>query len=122
MEESGPPERQDQAQRRPALAGAVGARQGSDVDARGLDKRRQVKGGTYGPTNQRVIVSFVVFFAALIVVLIALKLAVDQLDKAPADNPVSAPWAQPGAPQPKAQQPLSADSPGADPRSQDPVH
>jgi hypothetical protein len=121
MEESDRSERQAGEPGRPALAGA-GSQQEADVDARGLDKRRRVKGGTYGPTNQRVIMRFVIFFAALIVVLIGLKLAVDQLDKAPADNPVQAPWAQPGAPQPKPAQPLSADSPGADPRSQDPVH
>jgi hypothetical protein len=91
------------------------------TDARGLDKRRQVKGGSYGPSNQRVIMRFVIFFALVAVALVGLKLGVDQLDKPPSDNAVQAPWAQPNSPQPKAQDPLSPDSPGADPRNQTPV-
>lgn len=71
----------------------------SDVDAMGLDKRREVIGQVYGPTRTRIVVRFVIFIAVVIVLLVAAKLAVDQLDKPPATNAAEAPWAQPDAPQ-----------------------
>ncbi len=116
MEESGRSERPPGAQRRrPALAGAVAARQGSKVDAMGLDKRRRVRGQAYGASTQRVVMRFVAFFAVVALLLVGLKLAVDQLDKPSSDNPAKAPWAQPGSDQGEAQEPLSADPPGANP-------
>jgi hypothetical protein len=71
----------------------------SDVDAMGLDKRRQVSGGTYGPTRTRVIVRFVIFFAVVVALFVAARIAVDELDQPPKSSPAEAPWAQPDAPQ-----------------------
>jgi hypothetical protein len=114
MEESSTPEGQAPTERRPP-ARAVAAEHESKIDAMGLDKRRQVGGGTYGPSNQRVIMRFVAFFAVVALLLVGLKIAVDKLDEPPADNPAAAPWAQPNSPQPKPQDPLSGDPPGASP-------
>ena len=71
----------------------------SDVDAMGLDKRRQVRGKVYGPTRTRIFIRFVVFFAVLIALAVAARIAVDELDKPPETNATEAPWAQPDAPQ-----------------------
>jgi hypothetical protein len=70
-----------------------------DVDALGLDKRRRVKGGTYGPTRARIAAQFAIFLAALAVLAVAAKIAVDELDKPPDSISNEAPWAQPDAPQ-----------------------
>jgi hypothetical protein len=71
----------------------------SNVDAMGRDKRRQVAGGTYGPTRTRIAVRFAIFLAIVIVLVVAAKIAVDELDKAPDTISNEAPWAQPDAPQ-----------------------
>ena len=67
----------------------------SSTDAMGLDKRREVMGQTYGPTRQRVILSFVVFFAIVAAVFIGLLFLVGQLDQPPDSNPDQAPWSAP---------------------------
>jgi hypothetical protein len=64
----------------------------STEDAMGLDKRREVKGQTYGPTKTRVIMSFVVFFAIVGVVFIGLLFLVDRLDQPPETVEAKAPW------------------------------
>ena len=69
----------------------------STEDAMGLDKRRAVKGETYGPTKTRVIMSFVVFFAIAGVVFVGLLFLVDRLDQPPDTVEAKAPWAQPEA-------------------------
>jgi hypothetical protein len=71
----------------------------SKVDAMGLDKYRQVAGGTYGPTRTRVIMRFVVFFAVVALLFVGLLFLVDELDQPPASNPAEAPWSAPDAPQ-----------------------
>lgn len=70
-----------------------------DVDALGLDKHRQVKGGAYGPTRARVAARFAIFFAVLALLAVGAKIAVDELDQPPKSDPAEAPWAQPDAPQ-----------------------
>jgi hypothetical protein len=70
-----------------------------DVDAVGLDKRRQVKGGTYGPTRARVAARFAIFAAVVAPPAGAATNPVDELDKAPKSTSAEAPWAQPDAPQ-----------------------
>jgi hypothetical protein len=64
----------------------------STEDAMGLDKRRAVKGETYGPTKTRVIMSFVVFFAIVGVIFIGLLFLVDRLDQPPDTVEAQAPW------------------------------
>ena len=71
----------------------------SPNDAMGLDKRRAVKGESYGPTKTRVIMSFVVFFAIVAVVFVGLLFLVDQLDQPPDTVEAKAPWAAPDAQQ-----------------------
>jgi hypothetical protein len=70
------------------------AQRPSDVDAMGLDKRRQVRGGTYGPTRARIVARFAIFFAVVIVLAVAAKIAIDELDQPPASNEAKAPWAE----------------------------
>jgi hypothetical protein len=64
----------------------------SSVDAMGLDKRRRVTGGTYGPTRTRVAMRFVVFFAVIGAIFVGLLFLVDQLDQPPDSNSDKAPW------------------------------
>jgi hypothetical protein len=71
----------------------------SRVDAMGRDKRRPVVGEVYGPTRARIAIRFAIFFAAVIVLLVAAKIAVDELDQPPDTISNEAPWAQPDAPQ-----------------------
>ncbi|HSJ18192.1 MAG TPA: hypothetical protein VK920_08880 [Solirubrobacterales bacterium] len=71
----------------------------SDVDAMGLDKRRQVGDGTYGPTRTRIAARFAISIAVVLALAVAAKIAVDELDQPPKSNPAEAPWAQPDAPQ-----------------------
>jgi len=71
----------------------------SDVDALGLEKRRQVRGGTYGPTRARIAARFAIIIAAVVALAFGAKIAVDELDQPPKSNPDEAPWAQPDAPQ-----------------------
>ena len=72
---------------------------GSDKDAMGQDKRRQVVGQGYGPSKSRQLVYYGLFVAFVIALYIGGKIAIDELDKAPAHNPDKAPWSQPNAPQ-----------------------
>ena len=71
----------------------------SDVDAMGLDKRRRVRGGTYGPTRARIAARFLIAFALVVALVVAAKIAIDELDEAPASAEREAPWADPDAPQ-----------------------
>jgi Putative zinc-finger len=72
---------------------------GSNVDAMGQDKRRRIIGESYGPSKARQAVYYGVFIVFLVLLYIGAKVAIDQLDKAPAHDSVQAPWAQPKAPQ-----------------------
>jgi len=72
---------------------------GSDKDAMGQDKRRQVVGQSWGPSKARQLLYYGLAVAVVIAIYIGGKIAIDQLDKAPAHNADQAPWSQPNAPQ-----------------------
>ena len=85
----------------------------STEDAMGLDKRRQVKGESYGPSRTRVIVSFLVFFAIVGLLFIGLLVAVDRLDQPPDTVKAQAPWAAEGA-EPRPTVPIDSRPDGAE--------
>jgi hypothetical protein len=64
----------------------------SDVDALGLDKRRQVIGGQYSATVTRQVVTWVIAAAVIIGGAFGLKKLADDLDKPPAKVADQAPW------------------------------
>jgi hypothetical protein len=64
----------------------------------GQDKRREVIGHSYGPSKQRQLAYYGIFVALVVVGYIGFRIAVSELDKAPANNPDQAPWSQGGAP------------------------
>jgi hypothetical protein len=72
---------------------------GSDKDAMGQDKRREVVGHSWGPSKGRQLLYYGLAVAFVIVLYIGGKMAIDELDKAPAHSPDQAPWSQPNAPQ-----------------------
>jgi hypothetical protein len=65
----------------------------SDVDAMGLDKRRGVVGAKYGASFAKQATVYGVFLIVLVALVVGGKLAVDELDKAPAQTEDQAPWA-----------------------------
>jgi hypothetical protein len=71
----------------------------STVDAMGLDKRRGVVGEKYGASVAKQVTVYGVFLVVLAALLIGGKLAIDELDKGPAENQDRAPWSQAGAEQ-----------------------
>jgi len=71
----------------------------SDIDAMGLDKRRSVAGGRYGPSLAKQASMYGAFLVVLVMVLIGGKLAVDELDKPPSEIEEQAEWAQDDAQQ-----------------------
>lgn len=71
----------------------------SDTDAMGEDKRREVVGGTYGPTKTRVFATFAAFFLAVGALAAGVYFLAKELDQPPAENPDVAPWSQADAPQ-----------------------
>jgi hypothetical protein len=64
----------------------------SDVDAMGLDKRREVVGQSYGPSTRRQLTMYGIFLAVLAALAIAGKLLVDELDKPPNEIEAEAVW------------------------------
>jgi hypothetical protein len=77
----------------------------SDTDAMGLDKRRPVMGGSYSPSVARQVTLYGIFVAVVVALGIGFKLLADKLDEPPANNPDTAPWSQPDAPQIPPKQP-----------------
>jgi len=71
----------------------------SETDAMGRDKRREVVGGTYGPTRTRVFATFATFIAVVAALGVGFYFLAKELDAPPAENPDEAPWSQPEAPQ-----------------------
>jgi Rho termination factor, N-terminal domain len=66
----------------------------SDVDAMGLDKRRQVGGQRYGASPAKQLAVYGGALAVIVALLIGAKLLTDELDKAPPEGEVPpAPWA-----------------------------
>jgi hypothetical protein len=72
---------------------------GSDKDAMGQDKRREVVGHSWGPSKARQAAYYGIAIAFVIALYIGGKIAIDELDKAPAHDTDQAPWSQPNAPQ-----------------------
>jgi hypothetical protein len=71
----------------------------SDTDAMGKDKRREVVGGTYGPTRARVFATFATFIAVVAALCVGFYFLARELDQPPSENPDEAPWSLPEAPQ-----------------------
>ena len=64
----------------------------SDVDAMGLDKRREVIGGSYSPSVGRQVAMYAIFIVVLAGAAFGLKLLADNLDQPPAHVQDQAPW------------------------------
>jgi hypothetical protein len=60
----------------------------------GQDKRREVVGHSWGPSKTRQLAYYGIFVAFVIALYIGGKIAVDELDKAPANDPAKAPWSK----------------------------
>jgi hypothetical protein len=71
----------------------------SDTDAMGKDKRREVVGGTYGPTRTRVFATFATFIAVVAALVVGFYFLAKELDAPPEQNEDVAPWSQADAPQ-----------------------
>jgi hypothetical protein len=69
----------------------------SDVDAMGLDKRREVVGGSYGPSVARQVTMYGIVVAVVIALGIGFKLLADELDEPPKNYEDAAPWSDPDA-------------------------
>jgi hypothetical protein len=77
----------------------------SDTDAMGLDKRRPVMGGSYGPSVGRQAALYGIFIALAVALGIGFKVLADKLDEPPKHIENTAPWAQDDAPQIPPQSP-----------------
>ena len=66
----------------------------STVDARGMDKRRQVVGHSYGPTARKQIMFFVAVAAVLVVIVGGWLVLVGLFDKPPIHFQDQAPWSK----------------------------
>jgi hypothetical protein len=65
----------------------------SETDAMGQDKRRTIIGQGYGPSKGRQLLYYGAFLAFLIAAFFGFRIAVSELDKAPAKDKDAAPWA-----------------------------
>jgi hypothetical protein len=70
----------------------------SDVDAMGQDKHRAVVGQRVGASRTKQLAYYGTFLAIVVAGYFGLKIAVDNLDKAPAHDKDQAPWSQKNAP------------------------
>ena len=69
----------------------------SELDARGLDKRRQVVGQSYGPSKARQLGMYAIFLAVATTVVIGGIVLIGKLDTGVGKKvPHSAPWSKPG--------------------------
>jgi hypothetical protein len=64
----------------------------SDVDAIGLDKRREVVGQSYGPSAGRQLTMYGIFLAVVAALVIGGKLLADELDQPPDEVKDEAVW------------------------------
>jgi hypothetical protein len=67
-------------------------KQQSDLDAMGLEKRRQVIGGSYSASVTRQVVIYAIVVVVVLGAGFGLKALADQLDKPPAQAEDLAPW------------------------------
>jgi hypothetical protein len=73
----------------------------SDVDAMGLDKRREVIGGTYSPTAGRQLLMYGIFLLVVGAIVTGFLVAANKLDQPPDKYEDKAPWSQADAAQKK---------------------
>lgn len=71
----------------------------SSVDAMGLDKRREVVGGSYGPSVARQVTLYGVFLLVVAALVIGFVILAGELDQPPEKVEDAAPWADPDAKQ-----------------------
>jgi hypothetical protein len=71
----------------------------SSTDAMGLDKRREVVGGSYGPSFAKQATLYGGALLITVILVFGFILLAGELDKAPENNPDEAPWSSPEAPQ-----------------------
>jgi len=71
----------------------------SDVDAMGLDKRREVVGGNYGASAAKQVTLYGGVLVILAILVVGFILLAGQLDKSPAEFEDKAPWSNPNAEQ-----------------------
>ena len=71
----------------------------STEDAMGLDKRREVIGGSYGPTVGRQLTTYGIFIAVVAAIVIGFVLLANHLDQPPDKYKDEAPWSQANAKQ-----------------------
>lgn len=64
----------------------------SETDAMGQDKRRTIIGQGYGPSRGRQLLYYGVAVGIIVALFIGGKIAVSELDKAPAKDTDQAPW------------------------------
>jgi hypothetical protein len=64
----------------------------SETDAMGQDKRRTIIGQGYGPSRGRQFLYYGIAVAVVVALFIGAKIAVSELDKAPAHDTDQAPW------------------------------
>jgi hypothetical protein len=69
----------------------------SKVDAMGLDKRREVVGGSYGPSFARQATLYGAVLVVLAALVIGFVILAGELDKSPEKIEEKAPWANPDA-------------------------
>jgi hypothetical protein len=71
----------------------------SDTDAMGLDKRREIVGGTYGMTRAKLAVLYTTVVVVIAAAAVGLYLLAKDLDQPPEKVNAEAPWAEENAPQ-----------------------
>lgn len=64
----------------------------SETDAMGQDKRRTIIGQGYGPSRGRQLLYYGIAIGVIVALFIGGKIAIDELDKAPAHDTDQAPW------------------------------
>ncbi len=89
---------QSESEREQRESSSEDGHRGSETDAMGRDKRREVIGERYGASRGRQLLYYGIFIAFLVAVYIGGQAAVSNFDKAPKHDTVQAPWAQRGAP------------------------
>ena len=71
----------------------------SNVDAMGLDKRREVVGGQYGASATKQIALYGTALAIIVALVVGFIILAGELDKPPKTTSDEAPWSNPDAPQ-----------------------
>jgi hypothetical protein len=64
----------------------------SDVDAMGLDKRREVVGGSYSPSLARQLTMYGLFLLVVAALVVGVLVAINEFDQPPAKYADKAPW------------------------------